>query len=55
MHSAETGDGKRTDCKARSGFGSTLLHGLNDRTQPRRADGVDRESGTEGASRRWLQ
>ena len=27
----------------------------NDRTQPRRADGVNRESGTESAIRRWLQ
>jgi hypothetical protein len=27
----------------------------NDRTQPRRADDVNRESGTECAIRRWLQ
>jgi len=36
-----------------------LAHGVikqaNDKTQPRRADDANRDSGTESATRRWLQ
>ena len=39
----------------REGVEPVELYPPNDRTQPRRADDVNRDSGTESANRRWLQ
>jgi hypothetical protein len=45
---------ERAECTV--GFVSHgVIERLNDKTQPRRADDVARESGTASATRRWLQ